>query len=92
MTLSLTKSITLDGSSKVGEIIVQTMHAAASSDGSTFNTSTNVLNQELYSANKSEMRKDISDFQTAAYDVQDSLAQTTSEEDSAPDTSEDAVK
>lgn len=73
MTLTTTKSITLDGQSKVGEVTVQTFHAQASTDGTAFNTSHVVLNQNLYEANKTDMRKDASDFVTEAYAVQDSI-------------------
>ncbi|WKF84497.1 hypothetical protein [Lacticaseibacillus pantheris] len=73
MTLTTTKSITLDGQSKVGEVTVQTFHAQASTDGTAFNTSHVVLNQNLYEANKTDMRKDASDFVDEAYAVQDSI-------------------
>jgi hypothetical protein len=77
MALEVTKSITLQGFSKIDNTIVQTFNASASTEGGTSMITNTVQNQDLYNANKTEMRKDFTDFQQQAWDVQDSVAADT---------------
>lgn len=75
MSLSTTKKVTLTGSSQIGGTTVVSLNAAVGTDDSSTGTVTqSIINSELYAANKTEVRKDISDFQNAVYDLQDSMS------------------
>jgi len=77
--LKTTKNITLVGQSLIANAQVIYMNASISADGSTnANINTSITNQTVYEANKTECRKDISDFQTAVYAAQDEATTATS--------------
>lgn len=72
--LKTTKIINLNGESKIGEQVAATMYATLSTNGSgNENINKTILNQELYSANKTEIRKDMRDFEDLVYEEQDKL-------------------
>lgn len=72
MALTVKKSSTLSGESRIDNQIVMTMTAEISSDalGNSF-VRTAVTNQELYALNRVQCRKDIADFQEKVYMVED---------------------
>ncbi|MDV3426668.1 MAG: hypothetical protein LIR50_05695 [Bacillota bacterium] len=73
--LKSAKSITLTGQSFIGETQAVYMSASVSTDGTTNGTITNtIMNQAIYIANKTECRKDISDFEDLVYVAQDEIA------------------
>lgn len=78
--LKTNKNITITGTSMVGETQALFMSASISTDGSnTGNISTSITNSSVYTANKTECRKDIADFQTMVYAAQDELTATTAD-------------
>lgn len=77
--LKTNKNITITGQSFVGDKQAVFMSATISTDGSSSGSiSTNITDQAAYTANKTECRKDISDFQTAVYAAQDEIASDSS--------------
>ena len=72
--LKTTKTINLNGESKIGGQVVANMYATLSTTGTgNENINKTILNQELYNANKSEVRKDMRDFEDLVYEEQDKL-------------------
>ncbi|MFD1317340.1 hypothetical protein [Loigolactobacillus zhaoyuanensis] len=71
--LKTTKSISLSGQSIIGETQVANFNANINSDNGSSNINSNIMNQTLYDANKAEVRKDLADFNTAVYEVEDQL-------------------
>lgn len=72
MALTVKKSSTLSGESRIDNQIVMTMTAEISSDalGNSF-VRTAVTNQELYALNRVKCRKDAADFQEKVYLIED---------------------
>ena len=72
--LDVTKSITLNGVSKIENQVVVYMNATLSTDGNGSNhVNTNIVNRELYNENKFQVRQDIADFDGMVYAVEDEL-------------------
>lgn len=72
--LETKKSITVTGYSKINTTLVVSLTASIGTDNNSGTVNQNVINTDLYEANKTEVRKDIADFQTKVYEVQDELA------------------
>lgn len=75
MALEIRKTISLTGESKVEDKTIVYFSANVSTDESSktsFNQ--NIVEQELYQANRLACRKDAAAFQNAVYDVEDQLA------------------
>lgn len=76
--LEINKNITLTGVSKIDGVQVAYMSATISSDGGTgANVNKTITNQELYNANKVQVRADIVTFETKVYEVEDELTKVT---------------
>jgi len=75
--LKKNKSISLTGESMINGQLVARFSANVSSDnieGSNSNSfNTYIYNQELYEANRREVRKDMADFQQYVFDQEDEL-------------------
>lgn len=72
--LKVNKNITLNGNSEVNGIQVVYMSASISTDGnSNASVSKSIVNQEVYMANKVEVRADMDAFEEAVYKVEDEL-------------------
>lgn len=72
--LNTTKTISINGESKIGGTIVANMYATLSTTGvGNENINKTILNQELYNSNKAEVRKDMIDFEDLIYSEQDKL-------------------
>ena len=71
--LKTNKNITLNGTSEINGVQVVYMSAVVSTDGNNANINKNISNQELYSSNKVEVRRDMADFEAAVYAVEDEL-------------------
>ena len=72
--LEVTKNITMNGVSKIEGQAVAYMSATISTDGQTSGSiNKTVSNVELYNANKIAVRKDMSDFESEVYSVQDEV-------------------
>lgn len=75
MTLKTNKSISLTGTSTIGDVQVAYLNATIDQEGNGANTvNQSIQNQALYDANKKEVRADIAEFQKLIYDTEDSLA------------------
>ena len=76
--LEVNKNITLTGISKIDGVQVVYMTATISSDGgSGANINETITNQELYNANKAQVRADIAEFKNKVYEVEDELTKVT---------------
>lgn len=74
MALKTNKSISLTGTSTIGDVQVAYLNATIDQDGNGANTvNQSIQNQALYDANKKEVRADIAKFQQLLYDTEDSL-------------------
>ena len=71
--LKTNKSITLSGQSFVNGTQVASYSANINSESGSSNINSSIINQELYDANKVDVRKDLSDFTTKVYEVEDQL-------------------
>ena len=71
--LKLTKSITLNGNSEIDGQPVVNLSATIPDNTGVGNINQYIQNAELYEKNKAAVRKDIADFQTAVYDVEDEI-------------------
>ncbi len=72
--LKTNKSITLTGQSTVEGQQVVCMNATISTDGSNSGTVNRYIqNQELYNANKVEVRADMDEFDKKVYAIEDEL-------------------
>ncbi len=79
--LEVNKSMTLNGISKVDGQPVVYMSATISTDTNGSSTVTkNVCNKELYDSNKSEIRRDMSEFEQEVYRLEDGLAEVNVDE------------
>lgn len=76
--LEVNKNITLTGISKIDGLQVAYMSATISSDGGAgANVNETITNQELYNANKAQVRADIAEFKNKVYEVEDELTKAT---------------
>lgn len=72
--LKINKSITINGSSEINGQPVVYMSATIGTDGTnSVSINKSITNQEVYSDNKIEVRKDMADFEVEVYTVQDEL-------------------
>lgn len=72
--LKTNKNITLTGYSEINGIQVAYMNASISTDGNTnANVTKNILNQELYSQNKTAVRTDMDAFEAEVYKIEDEV-------------------
>ena len=72
--LNTNKTININGNSMIDGQVVVYMSASLSTDGSTNeNINKNISNQSLYELNKTEVRKDMRDFEDLVYAEQDKL-------------------
>ena len=72
--LEVVKNMTLNGVSKIDGQPVAYMNATLSTDGNGSNKiNTNIVNRELYNANKEQVRQDIADFDEMVYAQEDEL-------------------
>lgn len=78
--LKTNKTINLNGESRIGDTVVVNMYATLSTTGlDNENINKTILNQDLYNTNKSEVRKDMRDFEDLVYEEQDKLGTSTLE-------------
>ena len=73
--LNINKNITLSGTSMIDLKQVAYMSATISTNGgSGANINKNITNQELYKANKEQVRADIAEFEKEVYKIEDELS------------------
>lgn len=85
--LRTSKSITLSGQSFINGTQVSNFSASVNSESGSSNINSSVINQDLYDANKKEVRQDLADFTTKVYDVEDQL-----DSEASTDGTDDSVK
>lgn len=74
--LNINKTITVTGNSVINGTTVVYMSATLSTDGTTNNSTTKTIaNKELYDANKVEVRKDIANFESEIFKIEDEISQ-----------------
>lgn len=72
--LKTNKSITITAQSDINGVQVAYMSASISTEGlSNANINKSITNQELYNANKVEVRKDMADFTALVYESEDNI-------------------
>ncbi|WP_238886410.1 hypothetical protein [Clostridium sp. YIM B02551] len=72
--LKVNKNITLSGISEVNGVQVAYLNATISTDGtSNANVNKSIVNQELYSKNRAEVRADMDAFEEEVYKVEDEV-------------------
>ena len=72
--LKINKNITINGTSEINGQQVVYMSASIGTDGAnSVSINKSITNQDLYNANKTAVRKDMSDFELEVYTVQDEL-------------------
>lgn len=80
--LKVDKNITLNGVSLVNGVQVAWINATISSDGrGGANINKSITNQELYNANRTEVREDFTKFEEQVYKLEDELLKPNSEEE-----------
>lgn len=76
--LEVNKNITLTGISKIDGVQVAYMSASISTDGENgANVNETITNQEVYNANKAQVRADIAEFKNKVYEMEDELTKVT---------------
>lgn len=79
--LNVSKNITLSGTSVIDGVQVAYMSASISTDGGNgANVNKTITNQEVYNANKVQVRADIAEFEQQVYKIEDELTAKTLEE------------
>lgn len=72
--LQVNKNITLSGVSVIDGVQVAYMSASISTDGGNgANVNTTITNQEVYNANKAQVRADKAAFEEEVYKIEDEL-------------------
>ena len=72
--LNINKNITLSGTSVIDGVQVMYMSASISTDGGNgANVNTTITNQEVYNANKVQVRADKAEFEQEVYKIEDEL-------------------
>ena len=70
--LEINQSITITGYSVINGVQVAYMNATINeNDNNNTGINKNIMNSEIYNANKAEVRKDMRDFEDKVYDLQD---------------------
>ncbi|MDU5106539.1 MULTISPECIES: hypothetical protein [unclassified Clostridium] len=78
--LNTNKSITLSGTSVIDGIQVAYMSATVATDGGNgANVNKTITNQEIYNANKAQVRADIAEFEQEVYKIEDGMLAKTLE-------------
>jgi len=72
--LKTTKQINLNGTSEINEQPVLVLNATIPADTGVGSINQYVQNAELYDANKTEIRRDVSTFTDLVYAIEDELA------------------
>lgn len=75
--LKVNKNITLNGTSEINGVQAVYMSATIATDGNSASINKNITNQEVYNANKAEVRKDMADFEEVVYATEDELIKDT---------------
>ena len=71
--LDITKNINLLGTSKIDGVVAVNYSTPINSATGAGNITSYIVNAELYNANRSECRKDFSDYTNKVYEIEDEL-------------------
>ena len=69
--LKITKNITVNGESKIGDVATVYMTANVSTGNTSVNKS--IIDGDMYKANKTELDKDIADFEKMVAEIETEL-------------------
>lgn len=77
--LKVNKSISLNATSEIDGVQVAYMNATISNECGSANINKGINNQALYNANRSEVRKDMAEFEDEVYKVEDEMVKENTE-------------
>lgn len=75
MALKTQQTVTLTGTSEINGVQIAYFNASIPQGERNSSVSRNIINQDIYDANKTEVRADESEFQSKVYEVEDGLLQ-----------------
>lgn len=73
MALKTQQTVTLAGTSEINGVQIAYFNAAIPQGEGNSSLSRNIINQDLYDANRTEVRSDETEFQEKVYAIEDSL-------------------
>ena len=73
MALKTQQTVTLTGTSEINGVQIAYFNASIPQGEGSSSVSRNIINQDLYDANRTEVRADEAEFQSKVYDIEDSL-------------------
>lgn len=74
MALTVRKNTTFNGESVIDGVQAASMNASIDETGKTITNNRYVINQEVYEANKAQVRNDYSEFDNLIYEEEDAIA------------------
>lgn len=90
MMLETSKSISLSGSSKINGEVVVSLNATIPDETGVANITQYKNREDLYDANRTQVRRDVSDFTNMVYDIEDQIgSEKASQETTVEDTTEE---
>ena len=73
MALKTQQTVTLTGTSEINGVQIAYFNASIPQGEGSSSVSRNVINQDLYDANRTEVRADEAEFQSKVYAIEDGL-------------------
>ena len=73
MALTTQQTVTLTGTSDINGVQIAYFNASIPQGVGNSTISRNITNQDLYDANRTEVRADEAEFQSKVYDIEDNL-------------------
>ena len=73
MALKITQTVTITGTSEINGVQIAYFNASIPQGEGNSSVSRNIINQDLYDANRTEVRSDEAEFQSKVYDIEDNL-------------------
>ena len=73
MALTTQQTVTLTGTSEINGVQIAYFNASIPQGVGNSTISRNITNQDLYDANRTEVRADEAEFQSKVYDIEDNL-------------------
>ncbi|NBK99851.1 MAG: hypothetical protein EOM50_17945 [Erysipelotrichia bacterium] len=73
MALKTQQTVTLTGTSEINGVQIAYFNASIPQGVGNSTISRNITNQDLYDANRTEVRADEAEFQSKVYDIEDNL-------------------
>ena len=73
MALKTQQTVTITGTSEINGVQIAYFNASIPQGEGNSSVSRNIINQDLYDANRTEVRSDEAEFQSKVYDIEDNL-------------------